>query len=174
MHAAGQLGFDVTRTDAAYATFDGVRGIAIGVPNTLDADDCVAQLVFHELCHALVEGDLGLTQMDWGLSNFDDADLRREYAALRVQAHLADGHGLRLLMAPTTSWRPYYEALTSDALAGDDEAAELARAVIHTNLYLRWAPVLGSTLRSTRACLERRNAVCADKAADALEEAAQQ
>ena len=154
MHAAGQLGFDVTRTDAAYATFDGLRRIAIGVPETLDADDCVAQLVLHELCHALVEGDAGLTRVDWGLSNFDDTDVSREYAALRLQAHLADAAGLREAMAPTTSWRPYYEALAQDPLTGSDEAARVACAVIETPLYNRWRTTIERALHETRTLLD--------------------
>src|SRR4028118_1405202 len=92
MHVAGQLGFVVSRTEAAYATSDGAGGIAIGVPSTLDDDDSVAQLVFHELCHALVQGELALAQIDWGLDNTSDAHLDSEYAALRLQAHLADAH----------------------------------------------------------------------------------
>ncbi len=153
MHAAGQLGFVVTRTDAAYATFNGETVIAIGVPNTLDHDDCVAQLVLHELCHALVEGPTALTQIDWGLDNTSDVQASREYAALRLQAHLADAHGLRDVMAPTTQWRPYYETLPTSALQGVDEAAALARQTIKSPLFARWFPVLDATVNATALAL---------------------
>jgi hypothetical protein len=43
--------------DDAYATSDGRGGIAIGATDTLDDDDALAQLVFHELCHAITEGE---------------------------------------------------------------------------------------------------------------------
>ena len=35
---------------------------------TLDEDDSLAQIVLHELCHALVEGPESLTKEDWGLA----------------------------------------------------------------------------------------------------------
>ena len=47
------------RSDA-YATSDGRGGIAIGATETLDGDDALAQLVFHELCHAITEGEASL------------------------------------------------------------------------------------------------------------------
>lgn len=161
MHAAGQLGFKVTGTDAAYATSDGCGGIAIGVPETLDTDDCVAQLVFHELCHALVEGESRLHVVDWGLCNDGDVHVQREYASLRVQAHLCDPYGLRDLMAPTTEWRPYYEALPSHALEGTDEAARVAIETMQTPLFHSWKAVLCQALQATANALAAQASPCA-------------
>src|SRR4051794_32048548 len=128
--AAGVVGFALARTQDAYATSDGRGGIAIGMNETLDDDDAVAQLVFHELCHAIAEGDEALRKPDWGLDNVP-AHAVREHACLRVQAHLSDRFGLRAAMAPTTPYRDYYAALPHDPLqppdADDDGAA--ARAV---------------------------------------------
>ena len=49
--AAAAIGWRVERSTAAYASSDGRGSIAIGIDDILDADDAVAQLVFHELCH---------------------------------------------------------------------------------------------------------------------------
>src|SRR5215471_9589400 len=116
LEAARRIGFRVLRTAEAYATSDGRGQIAIGVPALLDVDDAVAQLVFHELCHAITEGPDAEALPDWGLDNDDAAPDRaagvvREHACLRLQAHLADRFGLRAPMAPTTEYRGYYDEL---------------------------------------------------------------
>jgi hypothetical protein len=128
---AARLGFRVARTDAAYASSDGANVIEIGKEETLDEDDALAQLVFHELCHAITEGDAGKGRPDWGLENTAEHVIR-EHACLRAQAEIADRHGLRALMAPTTPYREYYEALPSAALAAEsaDPAVALAAAAV--------------------------------------------
>jgi hypothetical protein len=153
LHVAGQLGFSIIRSESAYASSDGQGSIIVGTDETLDADDCVAQLVFHELCHALIEGEAKLNAIDWGLENTDDRDISREYAALRLQAHLSDAAGLRALMPPTTQWRPYYESLQSSALDGQDEAALVVQAAIVSRLFSRWQPLLTNALNLTAVCL---------------------
>ena len=60
--AAAAIGFRVARTREAYATSDGRGTIAIGADDTLDVDDAFAQLVFHELCHAITEGESALAR----------------------------------------------------------------------------------------------------------------
>src|SRR2546423_1614891 len=99
--AAAGVGFALARTAEAYATSDGHGGIAIGATETLDDDDAFAQLVFHELCHAITEGEGALRKPDWGLDNVP-AHTVREHACLRVQARLSDRFALRAVMAPTT------------------------------------------------------------------------
>ena len=81
--AAERIGFTLARTRDAYATSDGAGAIAIGADDTLDDDDALAQLVFHELCHAITEGEGALLQPDWGLDNVP-AHSVREHACLRV------------------------------------------------------------------------------------------
>src|SRR5215471_11474334 len=125
--AAARVGFSVMRTTSAYATSDGKGAIAIGATETLDGDDALAQLVFHELCHAIAEGDASLTQPDWGLDNVPE-HVVREHACLRVQASLSDRFELRAEMAPTTPYRAYYETLPRDPLRDDGDEA-IARAV---------------------------------------------
>ena len=110
LEAAGAIGFSITRTREAYATSDGRGTIAIGADDTLDANDAFAQLVFHELCHAITEGEGAVATPDWGLDNVAEHAVR-EHACLRFGAHLADRFGLRAAMAPTTDYRAYYDTL---------------------------------------------------------------
>src|SRR3954454_11715389 len=105
MQAATRCGFHVIRSGAAYASSDGRGAITIGEPHTLDDDDSVAQLVLHEICHALVQGEERWSDPDWGLDNTTDHDDVREQACLRLQAHFAAAQGLRVEMTPTTEWK---------------------------------------------------------------------
>ncbi|HEY0709903.1 MAG TPA: YkgJ family cysteine cluster protein [Polyangia bacterium] len=136
LDAAARCGFRVERTGAAYATTDGRGVIGIGERAVLDADDCLAQLILHELCHALVQGEARWSEADWGLDNTTDEDDVAEAACLRLQAHLSDRHGLRELFAPTTPWKTYYRALPPDTLRpatateGEADACELARTAL--------------------------------------------
>ena len=120
--AAAAIGFSIARTREAYATSDGRGTIAIGADDTLDADDAFAQLVFHELCHAITEGERAVATPDWGLDNVAEHTVR-EHACLRFGAHLAERFGLRAAMAPTTDYRTYYDALAADPLAPDGDPA---------------------------------------------------
>lgn len=153
IEAASEVGLRVERTHAAYAASDGRGAISIGVRESLDVDDSVAQLVFHELCHALVEGGAGWNRPDWGLDNTSERDLVREHACLRVQAHLADAHALRALMIPTTVSRAYYAALPALALTSTepDPAIALARAAVERASELPWRKPLARALRGTAA-----------------------
>jgi hypothetical protein len=158
-HAAQSLGFRVMRSPDVYASYDGQGCILIGEPSQLDADDCLAQLVFHELCHALVEHPDGRDLPDWGLENIDDRHLHREWASLRVQARLAQPHGLRAFFAPTTEHRRYYEGLPADPLASawdenempvSDGAVELAHAAFERSQNAPWVDPLTSALHATK------------------------
>jgi hypothetical protein len=148
--AAARLGLRVMRTADAYATSDGRGTIGIGVGAALDVDDAVAQLVFHELCHAITEGDANLAKPDWGLDNTSGRDVLREHACLRLQAHLADAYGLRALMAPTTEYRAYHDALPEAPLAdGDDPSIPIAREAAARAAAPPWAGPLADALAAT-------------------------
>lgn len=128
LECAAACGFSIARSPEVYASFDGHRTIHLSTPDDFDADDSLAQLIFHELCHALVSAPAGLTREDWGLDNTTERDLVQEHATHRLQAHLADRWDLRAFFAVTTMWRPYWDRLPRDPLAdGDDPAIELAR-----------------------------------------------
>lgn len=120
LHCARRLGMTVVRSREVFAAWDGKGTLTIADERDYDADDCLAQLIFHEICHALVAGPEAWTQADWGLCNRDDRHIASEFATHRLQAALADRHGLRVFMGPTTEHRPYYDGLPDDALGPND------------------------------------------------------
>ncbi len=158
------LGWEVRRDDRAYATWDGAGTLFLATPATLDPDDSLAQLVFHEICHALIAGPAGLHERDWGLCNETDRDLVMEHACHRLQAALADPYGLRDFMAVTTDWRPYWDALPAEPLAdGDDPAIELARAGHVRSERVPFARALTDGLRRTAQIADVVRAVAPGK-----------
>jgi len=147
---ARKLGLQVERSDAAYAAYDGKGVLTIAEPAQLDPDDSLAQIIFHELCHALVAGPDAMREHDWGLCNTDARDLVHEHACQRVQAALSARHGLRELMAVTTEHRPYWDALPGDPLApGHDPAIELAQDAWLRARRGTWAEALDTALSAT-------------------------
>lgn len=151
IETAGKLGITVLRSDATFASWNGAGELTLSTTAGFDADDCVAQLVLHEVCHALVEGPAAWSRPDWGLENIDERDLSREHAAQRLQGRLATPHGLRTLLAPTTKWRSYYDALPDDPLAGpdDDPAVPLAQAAWRRSQEEPWFNPLQRALEAT-------------------------
>jgi len=150
LEAARRIGLRVVRTGDAYAVTDGRGELAIGDDATLDADDSLAQMIFHELCHSLVEGEAAFARPDWGMDNTGPDHDWREHACLRVQWVLAGRHGLRGLFAPTTEFRAFWDRLAGDVLA--DRADRSVQAAI-TGLGRAgappWAPALGDALAAT-------------------------
>lgn len=158
MSAADRLGLTVARTREAYATSDGHGVIAIGADDLLDTDDAVAQLIFHELCHALTEGEAALALPDWGLENRPE-DKVREHACLRFAADLAGRFGLRGAMAPTTEYRAYYDALPADALQeSEDEAVTIARGVRDRFQASAWRAPIEDALAQTASLVRLKDA----------------
>lgn len=161
--AARRLGLRVQRSTAAWAAYDGQGLLTVGQPSELDPDDSLAQIIFHELCHALVSGPDALQQPDWGLCNTDGRDLLHEHACQRVQAALSARHGLRGLMAVTTEHRAYWDALPEDPLAhGDDPAIELAQAAWQRARRGAWGEALESALSATSVVASAVRAFAAD------------
>jgi Putative zinc- or iron-chelating domain len=157
--AAERIGFAVARTAEAYATSNGHGLIAIGVDGVLDEDDAFAQLLFHELCHAITEGERAVGSPDWGLENVPSHQVR-EHACLRFGAWLAGAFGLRALMAPTTEYRSYYDALAGDPLELDlrrpDPAVALAVVARDRFEVSPWRAAIEEALVATAALtLER-------------------
>jgi hypothetical protein len=149
---AREVGIEIARSSEVYASFDGVKTLTLSAREHFDADDSLAQLIFHELCHALVAGRRGARKPDWGMENVDDRDLEQEHACHRLQAALADRHGLREFFAVTTDWRPYWDGLPLDPLApGDDPAIPLAREAFERATEGRWAKALQYALQRTQS-----------------------
>ena len=153
LDAAARIGLRVTRSAEAYATTDGAGTLSLGTPDTLDSDDSVAQMVFHELCHSLVQGRESFAQPDWGLPNIDVSadDEMREHACLRVQWVLAGRYGLRGLFAPTTDFRAFWDGLPQDALANrKDPSVQAAIAGLERVERSPWSPALTEALEATQ------------------------
>ncbi|MDP6723269.1 MAG: hypothetical protein QGG36_20630 [Pirellulaceae bacterium] len=154
IRAAAKMGMEVARDDTVFASWDGEGTLRIGTPETLDKDDSVAQMVFHEICHALVEGPDAFPRPDWGLDISNRAQRVREHACLRLQAALADQFQLRRFLAATTDFRAYYDRIPAEPLAGqgdDDPAIPLAAVGWERAQQGPWAQPLDSALRSTAA-----------------------
>lgn len=147
------VGLELERSPEVYASFDGARTLTLSTREHFDADDSLAQLIFHELCHALVSGPRGLRLSDWGMENVDQRDLLQEHACLRLQAALADRYGLRGLFAVTTDHRSYWDQLGIDPLSpgDDDDAVPIARDALDRATRGPWATALRSALARTRA-----------------------
>jgi hypothetical protein len=158
---ADRIGFRVVRSKEAYASTDGRGTMVIGASDTLDADDCLAQMILHELCHSIIEGEHSLALPDFGLDNQGSADTTREHACLRLQAWLSDRHGLREVLAPTTDFRSYYEQLPKDPIADDGPAAAAAREGARRSEGPPWAPHLQHGLRATAQVIDAVRALAA-------------
>lgn len=158
IRCAQRIGFEIVRTAEAYASFDGKGRILIATADQFDPDDNLGQMIFHELCHALVQGDEGERQVDWGLDNTRIGNPWREHACLRAQAWLADQYGLRDFLAPTTDYRvSFWNELGEDPLdAPEPEGGFRERSVVAARLALtrsqrpRWRQPLEDALRQTQ------------------------
>jgi hypothetical protein len=152
LHCARALGISVRRSPEVYASFDGEKTLTLSTREHFDADDSLAQLVFHELCHALVAGPRRMRRADWGMENVDERDLIAEHACHRVQAALADRHGLRAFFAVTTDHRSYWDALPIDTLGpGSDPAIPLARDAFQRALHEPfWQPLERALAQTAR------------------------
>ena len=152
LSCARACGLAVARSSAVFAAYDGAGTLTVSSSEHFDADDSLAQLIFHELCHGLVAGPAGASRRDWGLENLDGRDLVAEHACHRLQHALATRFGLRGLLSVTTEHRTYWDALPDDALATDaDPAIEVARAAWERATSGPWAQPLHDALAATRA-----------------------
>jgi hypothetical protein len=148
--AARAIGLRVVRTRDTYAATDGTGTLAIGDGDTLDADDSLAQMIFHELCHSLIEGEASFARADWGMDNTGPDHDWREHACLRVQWLLASRFGLRALFAPTTDFRAVWDAFAGDVLADrSDRSVQAAIAGVRRAELPPWSPALLDALAAT-------------------------
>ncbi len=150
IRAAERMGIRIERSAEVNASWNGDGVLTIGAPETLDPDDCLAQMILHEICHALCEGPESLHRMDWGLDNSNPAKKVHEHACLRLQAALADQYGMRSFFAATTMFRAYYDRLPAEPLAaGDDPAIAMAKVAWERARNGPWAAALLESLDRT-------------------------
>lgn len=117
---AARLGLTLRRDPDIFSMTDG-SGTLWLASHDLDADDGLAQMLFHELCHWITNGPETVHERDWGFPLWDDVDVR-EHAALRLQAWWSGRHGLREQFGPTGCFRQYYDQLPADPLAPIDDS----------------------------------------------------
>jgi hypothetical protein len=148
---AARIGLRVERTGDAYASTSGDGALLLADAPHLDPDDSLAQMIFHELCHSLIQGEESFTERDWGLDNESVTDVPREHACLRLQASLAGAYGLRRLLAPTTDFRAFYDALPADPFSPRYDATTVL-AILGRRRAEKppWGPHLASALSATR------------------------
>ncbi len=130
LYCAESVGLRVVRSDDVFASYDGQGTLTLGSDASLDADDCLAQMIFHELCHSLALGAESPSRADWGLCNLSDRDDDIERATLRIQASYLDALELREVLAPTTDFRMFYDRLGETPLETfvDEEDASVPLA----------------------------------------------
>ncbi len=123
-----RFGMHLRRDPAIFSMTDGQGLLALSTRDDLDADDCTAQMVLHELCHWVTNGVDSWHERDWGFPLWDEIDVR-EHGCLRLQAWLGQRWGLREFFGPTGGFRQYYDRLPADPLAPIDDSEWEAAAV---------------------------------------------
>lgn len=81
--AARRLGITLRRDATVFSMTDGSGTLWLSTREHLDADDCLAQMMFHELCHWVTNGREVVTERDWGFPLYDLEDVR-EHGCLRL------------------------------------------------------------------------------------------
>ena len=153
---AKRLGLTVRRSPLIFAATDGTGLMKLGDRDTLDEDDCTAQMIFHEICHWITNGRETFHQRDWGfpLVELDDW---RELSGLRVQAWLGHRFDIPHVMASTAGFfRQYYDLIEPAPLEPlDDSDIEtkvitLTREAVERAQTAPWQPHLDQALAATR------------------------
>lgn len=172
---ARRLGLTVRRNPSVYAATNGAGLLELGPGETLDPDDCDAQMIFHELCHWITNGEDSVGVPDWGCA-LEGEEIWREQATLRVQRALAEPHGLERLLAPTTDHRVYYDRLAGGGPVQGYEDEARAMALAQQALARADGPPWGLALREALEATARIQAAispflgsyASDRADDAL------
>ena len=113
LSTAKRLGLHIRRSPLVFSATDGSGRLQLSTRDDLDADDCLAQMLLHEICHWCTNGADTYGERDWGFA-LDGPTDPREHAALRLQAWLADRVNLRTMFGPTGVYRQYYNRIPAD------------------------------------------------------------
>lgn len=117
---AKELGLTVRRNPEVFGMTEGDGLLHLGDRSTLDPDDCLLQMIFHEICHWITNGVDSADQRDWGFQLDGPLD-PREHACQRLQAFLSEAHGLRDMMGATGDFRQYWDQIPADPLEPLDQ-----------------------------------------------------
>ena len=118
---ATRLGLHIRRSPLVFSATDGSGRLQLSTRDDLDEDDCLAQMLLHEICHWCTNGVETMNVRDWGFA-LDGPTDPREHAALRLQAWMADQADLRTFFGPTGIYRQYYERIPEDPAQPIDES----------------------------------------------------
>jgi hypothetical protein len=119
---ARRLQLTIRRNPEIFSATDGTGLLELGPRSDLDPDDTLGQMVLHELCHWITNGEETYHTRDWGFPLDMKEDDPREFACLRLQAWLTRPFGLRVVMAPTSDFRGYYDRIPEDPLVPLDDS----------------------------------------------------
>lgn len=153
LSTAKSLGIVVRRHPDVFGMTEGDGILHLGDRSTLDPDDCVLQMVFHEICHWITNGTETVHQRDWGFALDDELD-PREHACQRLQAFLAQEFGLRDMLGATGDFRQYWDQIPQDPTEPLDDSpwerkvCELVQAAI---LRAKQPPFAGPISRALNA-----------------------
>lgn len=156
LSTATRLGLYIRRSPLVFSATDGSGRLQLSTRDDLDADDCLAQMLLHEICHWCTNGVETFSERDWGFA-LDGPTDPREHAALRLQAWLGDLEDLRAFFGPTGIYRQYYERIPADPTepidSSDWEAAVcgMAASAIERIQAPPFAPVVQEAVRATAA-----------------------
>lgn len=166
----------IRRNPAVFSMTDGTGLLELAPRDDLDPDDTAAQQIFHELCHWITNGAETFHERDWGFPLTDEDDWR-EYACLRLQAGLADRHGLRRMFGVTGMFRAYYDRIPADVLAPLDDSDHEQRVCARAAEALAradgapWGEPLQAALAATRKLKESVAPFLADHQTDVPDDA---
>ena len=155
LSTAKSLGLTIRRNATIFSATDGTGLLELGPRHDLDPDDTLSQMVFHEFCHWITNGEETYHERDWGFALDGDLD-PREHACLRLQAWLTKQHGLRHVLAPTSAFRDYYNRIPDNPLEPMDDSdwekgvVLLARQAIERSKGEPWAGPIEKALEATR------------------------
>ncbi len=125
---AKRLGIHIRRSPLVFSATDGTGRLQLSTREDLDPDDCLAQMLLHEICHWAANGEETFHERDWGFALDGPID-HREHTGLRLQAWVADQVGLRVMFGPTGDFRQYYDRIPADPLQPIDESEWEAQVV---------------------------------------------
>ncbi|MFT5679642.1 MAG: hypothetical protein ACI8RZ_000546 [Myxococcota bacterium] len=153
---ATRLGLTIRRNPDIFSMTDGTGLLALGPRKDLDEDDCLTQMLFHEICHWITNGRETFHERDWGFPLWGPLDVR-EHASLRLQAWWSGRHGLRAQFGPTGLFRQYYDRIPADPFAPIDDTqweadviATARQAIARAQGEPWWQPI-EAAMAATRA-----------------------
>ena len=154
LSTAERLGLSIRRSPLVFSATDGSGRLQLSTRDDLDEDDCLAQMLLHEICHWCTNGVETFAERDWGFA-LDGPTDPREHAALRLQAWLADQVQLRAMFGPTGIYRQYYDQIPEDPKEPIDDSpwenhvCETARIAITRIQSKPWHPHVLEAMHAT-------------------------